>query len=290
MPRARSVKPGLFKNVDLSRLGADATLLFVGLWTLADREGRLKDIPAWIKVEVFPYRPVKVDALLSSLSNSGFIVRYEADGEKYIQVVNFKKHQSPHVKECASTIPAPCKPGASTIQKSLTPDCGLLTPDCGQRTADNGQRVGGVRVADATPQPAPPPNPIREISDALEEAVGRPVDAETPHRLCRETAAAGIHPHLTARWVREKGAERRKSSPIRTPGIFLEDWPAELRAWVSANLGALAGGRHALVESPGCNRCGAQMFRFEDGCIVPCACKPMPGLVRARPQVRAPAG
>lgn len=164
--------------------------------------------------------------------------------------------------------------------------------DESQRAGFSGRGAVDSRTpaANGSPGHQPPPNPIREISDALEEAVGRPVDAETPHRLCRETAAAGIHPHLTARWIREKGAERRKSSPIRTPGIFLEDWPAELRAWVSANLGALVGGRHALVESPGCGRCGSQMFRFEDGCIVPCACKPMPGLVRARPPVRAPAG
>jgi len=49
-------------------------------------------------------------------------------------VVNFAKHQNPHCKEAPSTIPAPCKHGASTSVARLIPDSGFsdsgyLIPD-----------------------------------------------------------------------------------------------------------------------------------------------------------------
>ena len=43
MARARNIKPGFFKNEDLAECSPWARLCFAGLWTLADREGRLED-------------------------------------------------------------------------------------------------------------------------------------------------------------------------------------------------------------------------------------------------------
>jgi hypothetical protein len=105
--RSRNLKPGFFKNEDLAELGFDAMILFQGLWCLADKEGRLEDRPRRIRIEVFPYHDLDVDKVLSRLCIGGFINRYEVDGERYIQVVNFKKHQTPHPREKTSTIP-PC--------------------------------------------------------------------------------------------------------------------------------------------------------------------------------------
>ncbi len=56
MARARNIKPGLFKNEILGVAEPIYTLLFEGLWLLADREGRLEDRPLRIKAEIFPYR------------------------------------------------------------------------------------------------------------------------------------------------------------------------------------------------------------------------------------------
>ncbi|MDI3298249.1 MAG: phage replication protein [Bacillota bacterium] len=122
MARARSLKPGFFKNEDLASLDPLARLLFAGLWTLADREGRLEDRPKRIKVEVLPYDECDVDGLLWALHRAGFILRYEVAGARYIQVVNFKKHQTPHIKEPASVIPAPDMHGASTVPAPDTSD------------------------------------------------------------------------------------------------------------------------------------------------------------------------
>lgn len=117
MARARNIKPGFFANEDLVELPFSTRLLFIGLWTLADREGRLEDRPKRIKMALFPADNLDVEEALSALADTGFLVRYEHDGERYIQVTSFAKHQNPHRDEKASTIPAPCKHGASTVQE-----------------------------------------------------------------------------------------------------------------------------------------------------------------------------
>ena len=106
MPRARNIKPGFFKNDELAEIDMCGRLLFIGLWTLADREGRIADRPKRIKAELFPYDDVDVDKLLGDLQEHGFIRRYTAQGVKCIQVVNFLKHQNPHKNEVESELPA----------------------------------------------------------------------------------------------------------------------------------------------------------------------------------------
>lgn len=107
MARSRTIKPGFFLNDVLAQCAYGARLMFAGLWTIADREGRLEDRPARIKALLFPFDKCNVDVWLGQLAERKFIVRYESDGVKYIQVVKFSSHQSPHVKEPPSLIPAP---------------------------------------------------------------------------------------------------------------------------------------------------------------------------------------
>jgi hypothetical protein len=144
--RARSIKPGVCDNEVLGTADPFYTLLFERLWMIADREGRLEDRPLRIKAQAFPYREgLDVEPMLAWLDAQGFIRRYEADGKRYIQVLEFKKHQKPHTNEQDSVIPPPRKEESTTkvvlpsnqgdcmdalTPSSLTPDSGLLTPDC----------------------------------------------------------------------------------------------------------------------------------------------------------------
>lgn len=105
--RARNIKPGFFTNELLAEMPFETRLLFIGLWTLADREGRLEDRPKRIKGEIFPYEVFDIEPMLNRLQKDGFLVRYEVDSIHYIQIVNFVKHQDPHYKEKRSIIPAP---------------------------------------------------------------------------------------------------------------------------------------------------------------------------------------
>ena len=108
MARARNIKPGFFKNEILGVADPLYSLLFEGLWVLADRSGRLEDRPLRIKGEVFPYRDgLNVDAMLNWLESNGFIRRYTAQGKKCILVLEFVKHQNPHKNETESELPSP---------------------------------------------------------------------------------------------------------------------------------------------------------------------------------------
>jgi hypothetical protein len=114
--RSRNLKPGFFKNEELAEMDPLGRLLFQGLWCLADREGRLEDRPKRIKAEILPYDSCSIDKLLNALHTKGFIIRYSINDNNFIQITTFSKHQSPHLKEQASTIPAPDMSGASPVQ------------------------------------------------------------------------------------------------------------------------------------------------------------------------------
>jgi hypothetical protein len=106
--RSRNIKPGLFRNEILGAADPLLTILFEGLWCIADREGRLEDRPLRIKAEIFPYRDIPdIDGYLTQLQKMGFVRRYKVNNAALIEVLNFKKHQSPHHTEKKSQLPAP---------------------------------------------------------------------------------------------------------------------------------------------------------------------------------------
>jgi hypothetical protein len=148
--RARSLKPSTFKNEFLAVADPLYTVIFEGLWCFADREGRLEDRPAKIHMEINPGRAFEgTERSLAWLADNGFILRYVVAGKKYIHVIEFTKHQKPHVNEKPSVIPAPFSTqGSESVDLhevssttkvasehnqgdkhlALTPDSGLLTP------------------------------------------------------------------------------------------------------------------------------------------------------------------
>ena len=131
MARARNIKPAFFENDILADCQPLSRLLFIGLWTIADKAGRLEKRVKKIKAQLLPYDNCDCKKLLNELEKSGFIVSYKVKESVYIQILNFDKHQNPHIKETASTIPAPCKNSISMEEESLIPDSLLLIPDTG---------------------------------------------------------------------------------------------------------------------------------------------------------------
>lgn len=134
--RARNIKPGFFTDAELVECSPLTRILFAGLWCMSDRDGRLKDKPKQIKIEVLPCDDCDVDQMLNELNQRQRIIRYEVDGDHYIQVVNFLKHQRPHPKEISFNYPAPpeqavelhgkklnytANPSSSLIPSSLNP-------------------------------------------------------------------------------------------------------------------------------------------------------------------------
>jgi len=111
--RIRNIKPETFDDPDLNALPPLARWLFVGLWTEADRDGRMEDDPRRISVRLLPYDTgnfpagtTDCDGLLTLLAPR-FITRYAVDGRNYLQVNNFPEHQRFHKDEKSGTFPAP---------------------------------------------------------------------------------------------------------------------------------------------------------------------------------------
>lgn len=214
MARSRNIKPGFFTNDELAELPALTRLLFIGLWTLVDRDGRIEDRPKKIKAECMPYDDMDADAALSALCKSGFILRYESGGTRCIQVQNWHKHQNPHVKELASTLPAPDKHQTSTglepVKPQPQPERAGLIPDSLPLIPDS---------LDSPPaSPVPPadagrkPRAIRRCPDDFDAAPLRQwARSEAPQAdFDRELAKFRDHTFKTAH----------------------SDWPAAFRNWL----------------------------------------------------------
>jgi len=182
--RSRDIKPGFFLNEYLAACSPHARLLFIGLWMLADREGRLEDRPKQIEAAIFPYEEVNIEELLSELENvpgdHPFIQRYQVNGKRYIQVVNFAKHQNPHRNEKESVIPP-------LAEKDDEMDDNAREMDRATREMDR-----------ATP----------EISRAT------PADILTPDSLTPDSLTPDI---LIADSLKEASPNGEAQTPLRTP-------------------------------------------------------------------------
>lgn len=199
MARLRTLKPGFFTNEVLAEIEPLGRLLFQGLWCLADREGRLEDRPRKIKAEVLPYDDCDVDRLLDDLAAHGFIRRYQVGEARYIAVLTFVKHQTPHVREAASTIPEPnqhqprrCSapveaqtrqvPSIAKIAGNLDPGIGDLDPaigDLGVGSETTAPAPAPAREGPAGPA-SPPATPVAVVEQpyALYEALCEELGAE----------------------------------------------------------------------------------------------------------------
>lgn len=106
--RIRTIKPEFFKHDGIAELPPLSRLFFIGLWCVADRDGRLADRPARLKIEILPYDEADADLMLNELAKGGFINRYTEQGMQIVQVLSFNSHQRITGKEAdiASRFPA----------------------------------------------------------------------------------------------------------------------------------------------------------------------------------------
>lgn len=109
MARIRTIKPSFFQSDDVSALPLRARLTWIGLWTHCDDAGRTKDHARLIKAAIWPLDNVSLSDIeedLETLADQGRIVRYEVDGQRYLEITNWRAHQAIQ-KPTPSRIPAP---------------------------------------------------------------------------------------------------------------------------------------------------------------------------------------
>ncbi len=111
MARIRTIKPEFFRHAALydaeKSSGLPLRLAFAGLWTAADREGRFRWQPRVLKLDCLPYDECDFDHVLEALARSGFIMKYEINGESFGCIPGWKNHQIINNRESESKILGP---------------------------------------------------------------------------------------------------------------------------------------------------------------------------------------
>lgn len=96
MARRRMIDPNFWQSEDISRLSPFARLLFIGMISNADDEGRGRANINYLKSTIFPYddiRVAEVDKALSEISHNTSVVVYEVAHSRYYAFTNWKKWQ-----------------------------------------------------------------------------------------------------------------------------------------------------------------------------------------------------
>lgn len=97
MARKRMIDPNIWQSEDFSKLSTLSKLVFIGLFSLADDEGRGRCNPVYLKSSLFPYeegiRSADVDKTLSEISSNMSVVFYSCDGSNYYSLYNWDTWQ-----------------------------------------------------------------------------------------------------------------------------------------------------------------------------------------------------
>jgi hypothetical protein len=174
MARIRSIKPEFWVDERLARISRDARLLFIGLWNVADEGGRLRGSTLLIRAQVFPYdADVDVERLLVELEGGEFILRYSADGETYIWVRNFNKHQKTDPRLTSRLPPPPSHPirtnksGRNTKKRSPSRE---QVAGSREQVADGGAGAASPPPAGVVPVQVPEGDGWQALVDSLFQA------------------------------------------------------------------------------------------------------------------------
>jgi uncharacterized Zn finger protein (UPF0148 family) len=134
MARNRMIKVDFWSDEKIGELSDKAKLMFIGMWNFADDEGIIRANVPYIKSCIFPYETESIDTYnraFLELCESGFILEYTKNKEKYCIIKSFNKHQVINKKQ-KSRNPAPdyrnCEKYKDYIYSLADDHC----PECGR--------------------------------------------------------------------------------------------------------------------------------------------------------------
>lgn len=193
--RTREVRPGFWDNEELGELSHTARLLWIGLWSYADREGRFEARLGRIQGNLFRYDlNLDVSAPFQELVDHGFVVLYEAEGRALGYIPNFKKHQRIHPRETKSELPEPPRLAlgaprcagpsepSEPSEPSYTKDPSIdISSSRKNTTAQRAQRAGQSSIGDCLIVPEPGDGTAQWLANVA--AVEREIDSMIPWPL-----------------------------------------------------------------------------------------------------------
>lgn len=201
-PRIRSIKPEFFHDEALqeteSTTGLPVRLAYIGLWCMADREGRFEWRPKALKASILPFDDIDFSRVLDALTTRGWLVKYASQGREYGWIRNFQRHQSVNNREVPSEIPAPPQDVANTDTSTRAPH----DPDAS--TSRDGRVPSPILPYPILPYPngaEPIHASAAKLTEGLPEAHRQAVqtamrETKRPEALLAEIKAlvSGMHP------------------------------------------------------------------------------------------------
>lgn len=189
MARQRFIWPELWIDPKFGTLDPLERLLFIGLFSLADDEGRIDGSSAYLKVSVFPYDEritiSKVGEIRDSLvAKNDNVVLYRAGDDEVIALLKWAMYQRPKYPRpskfpAPAHIPAagesaidanapPTRPNGSTdIPPALGEDSSNVPPALPERSSMGWDGMGRERRPSSA-TPPPPDKPAATISAIFE--------------------------------------------------------------------------------------------------------------------------
>lgn len=189
MARIRTIKPEFFTSADVTSMSPLARLLFIGLWGIADREGRMKWRPADFKLQVLPGDVCDIQSLCDEIIERGMVVLY---GDGFAYIPSFLDHQSINPRETISKLPPPDAPVTRAHASNLDVHA--------QRGREGKGKEGKDTEAKASGAEAPEVDLVKVLFD---EGVKLLTDTGTPEPQARS---------LIGRWRKAHGDEATRTA------------------------------------------------------------------------------
>ena len=252
--RIRTIKPEFWSSEDIAALDYFDRLVFIGLWSMADDEGRLQGDARLIRSQLFPiddhigessvrtHGALTEDSLsihdtLMHLSNGGQITLYEGcNGRTYIQVTNFTEHQRIN-RPTASKYPAPTR--ENTITHGVLTEDSSLEQGTGNREQGTGvpSLRSGVQGGDDSDAARVDRTPATVVADAPTQTTKAKRGTRLPEGWTPERSQANLKAEHDSSLTPDELSsqlERFRDHWAAQPGSkgTKLDWQATWRNWV----------------------------------------------------------
>ena len=96
MARKRQIDPDIWTSEQFINLSIEARLMFIGMISLADDEGRLKGNSLYLKTNLYPadnYTTDKIKKWRDEVINQLLTHYYQVNGQELLWLPNFRKYQ-----------------------------------------------------------------------------------------------------------------------------------------------------------------------------------------------------
>src|SRR5512139_2121046 len=98
VPSRRMIDPAFWQSESVASLPIAARYFFIGLFSNADDQGRIKAHPALIRSRLYPFDDISLEDItnwIMQLVGQGSVIAYIVDGKEYIQIANWWRYQRP---------------------------------------------------------------------------------------------------------------------------------------------------------------------------------------------------